>query len=255
MAFTYVGSAFISAQTKSVTDPQSFTLSSQLDAGNLGVLAIAVDNLTTTDGNTNNIVGVTDSVGNTWVKAREFTNGQGGSAAGACVALFYCIATTNLPAAGTITVDFSGTPTNACAVIGLEFTKGAGTTINLDGGTDVANDASQPSNLTLSSLANKEHLFVRAVANEAVLTSIFPTTGYDGGGVATSGGGGASNMGAYIEAGVITGTSSTSTMSFVTGGADNASVFIALSEVGGAAFIAKPPYVVTRMTNFRSNFY
>lgn len=233
MAFVSVGSLF-AIQTKSVTDPWIFgnPFTAQLDAGNLGVMILGTDNITTTDGNTSDHITVTDSVGNIWVKGREFTNGQGGAAAGATVSIWYTVATTNLPTTGTITVDFNGVPTNAATATGWEFTKTAGTTIVLDGGTDVANDGAAPGSLSISSLANIEHLFIRGIADEGVTTTFTKTANYTNfTSASTAGGGGASNMSVYGEFRILTGTSSTSAPSLTTASNDKASAMIAISEL------------------------
>ena len=239
MAFASIGNAG-NATTKSVTDPWSPSpFSGTVSAGNLVVAIVAVDNIQTTDGNSNTVVGITDSTGsNTWTKAREFTNGQGGAAAGACVAIFYSVLTSSLSSSNTVTVDFSGLPTNAAAITFWEFSKGAGTTISVNGSGDLANDGADPGNITISGLSSKQYLFVRGIAAEQSIGSPFTNTASYTAFVSngTTGGGGASNMTVFGEWRILTGTGDSSDPS-ISASSDCASTFVALSESGASAAV------------------
>jgi len=83
------------------------TATTTLSVGNLGVIIIATDNNQTTDGDEVCVSNVTDSAGNTWLKAGEFTNGQGAAQAGALVSVWYTVALNQLNTAGTITGSFT----------------------------------------------------------------------------------------------------------------------------------------------------
>ena len=106
------------------------TAAAQLDTGNLGVLLIALDNTSTTNGNTTEVSTVVDNALNTWTKIREFCNGQGTAATGATVSVWYTIASANLPiTTGIITITFANTITSKAAKV-WEFTDRKSTRLN-----------------------------------------------------------------------------------------------------------------------------
>src|SRR5262245_17493612 len=138
MAFASVGTLG-SVQNKTADKASAaLTITAQADAGNLVVLWIAVDNNSSTSGGVDEaaITGVTDSAGgNTWVEAKEWTNSAGSAAqTGATVALWYSVLTNTISSGGTITVSWNNaTSRDAAALSAWEFTKGAGTTIAIEG--------------------------------------------------------------------------------------------------------------------------
>ncbi len=151
------------------------TTSAALEVGNLGVCAIAIDNISTTDGNTNSVSSITDAAGNTWTKAREYTNGQGGAAAGATVAVYYTRATTQLNNAAAITFNFASAITAKAAKC-YEFT--LSNNVVVDGTGDEAKDAADPGSLTATGANNVEHLWIRAIAAETTGTAWTATAGW-----------------------------------------------------------------------------
>ena len=70
------GSSFCTANVGTSATSWTFAPSAQLTAGNVGVIVLATDNLAITDGYTNDHFSMTDTAGNTWTKAREWTSGR-----------------------------------------------------------------------------------------------------------------------------------------------------------------------------------
>lgn len=198
-------------------------------AGRFYCIAIAKDNAASADGNTSEVTSITDSQGNTWTKAREFCNAEGGAGAGVTISLWYSVCTTG--GSATLTLNFSGSVT-AKAWNEIEATIGAGSTISVAGGTDVADDGVNPSALTLSGLASQEYLFVRAAGAENTALSTTQTANYtERPDQNTTGGGAASNINCWLEHRVFTGTGDTSDP---TGFATTwASVYVAFKETAG----------------------
>lgn len=225
----------------------ALTTSAAAEAGNVVALCVTVDNNQTTDGDEGAVSSVTDSAGgNTWAKAIEFTNGQGAAQAGATISLWYSKLTNQIASAGTITANFTNnTSRDAVAMSAWEFTIGAGSTLSVAGTNSVADDAvNDPSSLAISTLANAEHLFVRCTAREDFRHVATATTSYtlitDNG---TTGGADPSNMSVIGEFLILTGTSSTSSITITgdTNTRDMASVMMALDEVvaAGANFFPR----------------
>lgn len=209
----------------------------QLDAGNIGVCAVAIDNTATSDGNSNDVTSMSDSVGNTWTKIREFTNAQTGAAAGATVALFMTKATTNLTTGGTITANFSAAV--ADGMVCQEFSIGAGNVFTSEGTwQDLAADNAAPGSMTIGSLTSQAHIYLRATAHEGVQADAYtPTTNWtqfttntDN---FTTGGATASNMGPRCEFRIVTNTTDTSNPTYTN--ADHASVMVVFYEAAAPA--------------------
>jgi hypothetical protein len=204
------------------------TTSAQLDAGNLGILIIAFDNTSAVDGNTTEVSSVVDSTGaNTYSSMREYCNASGGAAGGQVVAIWKTRAASTLASAGTVTITFANSITSKTASF-YEFTTGAD--VQVAGN---ATDSESPAGAqVISSLANKEYLFVRGCGHENVTQAMTNTTSYTlFGHIATSGSGAATNSSVYGEWRVLTGTGDTSDPAGMTG--DCANVFIALEEITG----------------------
>jgi hypothetical protein len=228
-SFSSVGS-IITAQQKSSSASWSPTTSAQLSANNVGVLVIGVDNNDTSDGNTSLCTSVTDAASNTWVKAREFTNGQGAADGGATACIFYTKATTNLSSGSSITINLSVAKT-AKAVAGWAFSMNSANVLSVESGADLANDGADAGSITLSSLANREHLFIRGGAVESNGTTYTASTNYTTfthTSSTTSGGGGATNLGARGEFRILSGTSDSTDPT--TSASDQASAYVAINE-------------------------
>src|SRR4029077_14451427 len=109
---------------------------------------------------------VTDSAGNGWVKAVEFTNGQGTAQTGSLCSMWYCNAKANLAVGGNITANFNNAASrdDECMAFWV-FTKAAGTVGRVAGTGTRADDALDPGSLNVTTL-NKEYLRVRGIGSE-----------------------------------------------------------------------------------------
>ena len=143
------GSSFCTANVSTSATSWTFATSAQLTAGNVGVIVLATDNVATTNGNTNDHSSITDAAGNTWTKAREWTNAISAVADAATVSVWYSKASANLASGGNITVNLSGSIA-AKAVTCWQFTMGAGNTIVLEGGADKSDVQADAGLITLS---------------------------------------------------------------------------------------------------------
>lgn len=140
------------------------TTTATLEVGNLAIIGIGVDNFNTTDADHDEITNVTDSAGNTWTQICEYTNGQGTAGAGATSAAWMTRATSQLTSGGTITITLANS-VSAKAAVAHEFTVGGA--VEIDGSCSAtASDGLDPPSMTLSGLANVEHLYVRFHAKE-----------------------------------------------------------------------------------------
>src|SRR3990172_9754413 len=105
------------------------TTTAAAEAGNVVIVSVALDNNGSADGDNGECTSVSDSAGgNTWTKAREFQNAQGGAATGATVCVFYSKLTNQINSSGTITANFGHSPT-ASAIGAWEFTIGSGNVV------------------------------------------------------------------------------------------------------------------------------
>lgn len=228
MAFASVATLG-SSQEKTSDTSLVLTTSATLQVGNLAVLAIALDNFAGADGDNGEIASVVDSAGNTWVEVIEHTNSQGSAAAGATVALWYTIATSELASGGTITITL-GNAVTAKAASAWEFTTAAAS-LSIGGSTQVLNDGADPAAISLASLPSREYLWVHALAEEVPNTAgytedaDYTSMTADG----TTGGSGPTNM--RIRAGfrIMTGTGDTVDVGGG-GSSDSVQVFAALYE-------------------------
>jgi hypothetical protein len=225
---------FCSVQTKAAGSSWTFSPEAQYNAGEMCVLIVATNNNATGDGNFNEHLSVTDTGGNVWTKAHpngEFANGQGSAAAGATVSVWRSfIKTTVTVALGSLTLTMSTSQT-AKAATGWRFSLGL-SGLSVVGSAVLADDGIDPGSMTLSSLANVAHLFVRAIAQEDPSTTWVSTgsyTPFDHAGANTTGGAAATNMAARGEFRILSATGDTSNPSSVA--ADHASLYLAFDEV------------------------
>lgn len=240
MAFGDLGNT--TTGTCTTANQASFsTVSLNLTLDSFYVLIIAVDNNQTTDGDEGAVTSVTDSGGvNVWSKAVEFCNGQGSAQAGATVSIWYSLITSVL-VGGTITANFSNSASRDKAAWTLrEFSKGAGTTVAIEGtpGT-LANDGADPGSLDVTT-ANIACLRIRGIAAESNDTTALTTT--DGtwtafNGATTTGGGSAANQAVRAEFKISTATGAASNPTLYA--ADCASAYAAFKEVAGDTLFAQ----------------
>lgn len=227
-----------------------FNLAVSASIGDLVVLVIALDNIGTTDGDLSEVTLVQDQVGNTYSKAAEFTNGQGGAASGATISVWYSVLVAALTGSGVFQAFYSGNSTAKAAHCG-RFSKTAGTTIGIQTSSGLPNDGADAGSITLSSLPSREYLFIRACAIENNTATGTASTNFTNitAAVGTTGGGGATNMWVQSEYRIVTTTSQASDPT--TGAADCASVMIAFYEI--AALTAKK--YINNQSVKRSTYY
>ena len=234
MAFTF-STNLGTAQNKTANQASTtLTTTAAAAAGTFAVLIVAVDNNSTTDVNENAVTSVTDSVGNTWQKGAEYTNGQAGAQAGATCSIWFSNISINLPISGVITVNFSNnTSRDASALSAACWTKsGVGF---LRGSAVLAGDAVDPAALDYTS-PNSAHLRVRGIAQEtSATTALTVTASWTAfGGNQTTGGSVATNMGVRGEHRIVTGTSASSNPTCVA--IDHVSVYCAFYEQTSTTF-------------------
>jgi hypothetical protein len=236
LAFASVGSIG-SVQSKSANQSSLvLTTNATLNADNLGVLIVAVDNNATADGDEGAVSGVVDSAGNTWTKGHEYTYAELAAQAGATCSVWFKRVTSELASSGTITISFTNnTSRDASAATAWEFTAGAGTTISVEATNQLVGDTTVPGSLNATT-SNIECLRVRGLAleNTAADTVLVVTDGTwtkftDN---ATTGGSAASNMGVCGEFKISTGTGAASDPATSTDkNMDHVGVYVALKEV------------------------
>lgn len=142
--------------------------------GDLVIVNLGINNTQTGDGDSTDINSVVDSAGNTYILAKQYTNGQGAAQAGATAGLYYSVLTVQLPATtGTITGNVDSVV--AKAISAWRFTisvPGIGIASSLG---DVG-DAVDPASVSLSSLPSREYLFVNVHSGEGPELTIIYTT-------------------------------------------------------------------------------
>src|SRR3972149_297686 len=105
-----------------------------LEVDKVGILVCSGDNVTAADGNSNDHGTVTDSAGNTWTKAYEFTEGTGGVAAGPTVSVHFAKVNTQLTGgSSTITCNYNTAVMDRAMHLTNGFTIGAGNTVSVVG--------------------------------------------------------------------------------------------------------------------------
>src|SRR5438128_8145937 len=231
------GSSFCTANVGTSATSWTFAPSAQLTAGKGGVIVLATDNLTITDGYTNDHFSMTDTAGNTWTKAREYTSAISAAADAATVSVWYSKASFNLATSGNITVNLSGLIA-AKAVTCWQFTMGAGNTIVVEGYADKSDDGVDAGSITLSGLPNIEHLFIRGTASEAsgqTYTASTSYTTFDSTSSTFVGGATSTSMDARGEFRIFTATTDTTDPTMSTAARDRASTMVAWREVVGPA--------------------
>lgn len=234
MAWTAASSTTWSGSSKTAGTTVSTSTARTVAVGDVLVVIIGANNVGTADGDNSEVSSVTDNLGNTYLKAGEFTNAQGSAAAGATCSIWYSQITT----AGNATATATFANSIAAKVItGAKFTASAGATISVVGLATLANDNADPGSMSISGLASQEYLFIRGFASETTVNTPTVTSGYSNiDAIGTSGGGAATNMSAAGESRITTGTGSTSDPTYTN--ADTASVFVALKEAASSTPIS-----------------
>jgi len=212
-----------------------------LDVGDKIFVHVAKDNVSPGDGETNEVVSVEDSFGNTYVKIKEFSNGQGKKLAGVVAALFLA---TNIasypppepkpfatipPESFIVTVRFS-TSNVAAKTMAVQRVISRYDLEVVDFAF-LANDNANPSKMDLENVPpDVEHLWVRTMGLEGAWVNFFETPSYDDWGtIGTTGSGRASNIAVAYEADIFTGTSNPSDPIAIN--ADSVSILVAFREI------------------------
>jgi choline kinase len=198
-------------------------------AGDLVVVFIACDNNQTTDGDEGAVTSVTDTGGNTYIKAREECNGQGGAQAGATVSVWYSVLTVAL-SSHTITANFSNTTSRDATAMGaIKATMAAGSTVSVAASNSAVTDAGGAPSVDAAT-GNYPHLRVRADGRESNGTSGTATTNWTRPFSALANTGtSATSMRCVAEYRVVTATGAASAPTSAAS-ADSATVYVAFRE-------------------------
>lgn len=216
----------------SAVSSASWTLTStaSLDAGEVGVLRVGLDNISAVDGDNNEVVSITGGSG-TWTKLGEYTNSQGGQALGVTVSAWVFIPSGSNPVGTVFTITLSGSRTQKVAALekwsvgagkGLQQTTEAAYIVSqIDAGAGFGSSA-------YTGLTNKERLYLRVLGAEMSTTSsVAATSGFTA--LSTFRSSTSSPISLLGEFDVATSTGETSNPSF-TPTADKAGMFFALEE-------------------------
>lgn len=219
------------------------------EVGRLLVLAIAVDNHASVDGDEGAVSSVTDSAGNSWQKAGEWTNSEGSTQAGGTMSVWYCVVTSQIANGGTVTANFTNsTSRDAVAMTGNKFTISA-SAVEVAGLTRQSFDASDngPA-ITISGLTSGEYLWWRSQSSEPGDNVSAPTTNYTAiTRVFANTGVTATSMSVIGEFRITTATSQTSDPSGVGAAFNLAVVFVAFKEAVGASGGPFPHFIRSAM--------
>lgn len=178
MTFTSVGTLGSVGSANANQSSLVLTTSATLEKTNLGVFILAVDNNQTTDGDEGAVSSVSDNAGNTWLKAVEFTNGQGAAQGGATCSFWYKMPNVGvqLTSGGTITANFTNASSrDAATAFAWEYTIIADGTVAVAGTNTLADDAADPSSLDLTT-SNEALLRIRGIASELNSTTNLTNT-------------------------------------------------------------------------------
>jgi hypothetical protein len=172
----------------------SITLATTVNAGSLIVVTVGADNKATTDvTGADDVVGVSDSKGNTYVLAAGQTNGQGSANAGAHGSIWYSNTTVQLVSSDTITLTI-GTSGNARAFFAGSYSVGAGNIAQVVGTASGVGDTGADPASVISGLTSGNYLYV-GVSSDETTTGSAAYTGFTRLGiVASTGGAAASNI-------------------------------------------------------------
>lgn len=207
-------------------------------------VAAFTDNTPTTDG-VSAEHSISDTLGHTWTKGGEFTNGRGSAGAGVTTSLWATRVTTEITTGDSITLTCASSVT-AKALAFWESTVAAGKTFQF--GTAVtgqSNASATGPSLVTSGLANAEHLFLAAEGWEGPGGDVYTKdTDYAfANSRGTTGGTDTANIAGQLHRRIFTGTGDTYQASLSVA-RDWASVFVPVDEVDlPASGDAGYPYV------------
>lgn len=231
-----VGTMGTGTSSTSNTSIATTTATNSLAAGDTALLVCVTDNTTTTDGNSNDHTGCADSLGNTWEKLYEYTNGEGSAAAGVTVSLWMLYATAAV-ATGTVVTVTLGTARVDKVTSVWKFT--SNTKLRLStAATGNATDASNGfGSASFSSLPSLQRLYFRGLGKEANSTTANTvTTNFTNITAQRS----RNNAAAVLVRGefrINTSTGETSNPTLAVSG-DTAGIFVALEETPRELYVA-----------------
>lgn len=221
----------------SAASSSSWTLATTatLDPGEVGVLRIALDNITATDGDNNEVTSVAGGDG-TWEKLGEYTNSQGAGAAGVTVATWLFTPSSSNASGTVITITLASSRTQKIAAL-EKWNVGAGSSLRqTTGAAPVVSQVDAGGGFgssSFSGLTDGERLYLRVLGAEMSTTaSVSATAGFTA--LSTFRSSTSSPISLLGEFRVNTSTGETSNPAF-TPTADKAGIFFALEEysVGG----------------------
>lgn len=209
--------------------------------GDLVVVVVALDNTATTDSDSTTVSSVTDTKGNTYVKARERTNTAGGAAAdGACLSIWYSNITIAWAVGNFITANHASLTARAIVTIAFSPTNANGGTLDA---TTAENhtDGSDPASFSLTPAGgSREYLWIYGLAAEGPSGDTDTPDSTNGWNLAaqgaTSGQSAVTNM--YASAGYQIATASSKTCDWTHTARDNQQLLVAFTEnaAPGAGF-------------------
>ena len=217
------------------TNNLTITTTAIAEVGNVIIVIVAGDNIAIVDGDSTN-VSITDAAGNTYTRAKEWTNDISGAGTGAVAAIFYSKVTTQLNSGALITITTTSAIT-AKAASAWEFSIGAGNVVSVQGSAGLSTDGADPAAITISGLTSAEYLWIHCVAHEGPNTDAFTQDidylSLDANG--TTAGGAASNMSVRGGRRIFTGTTDTVDVTYTA--ADHAQAYVALKEAAPPAAV------------------
>jgi hypothetical protein len=212
----------------------SCTSSATVPVGDVVLVFSAWDNAGTSDADTTQL-SCSDSVGNTYTRAGERTEGTGGADAGVVAILCYSKVTTQIETTSTITVTSDSR--TAKGIRARQYTIGAGNIVSVAALLTVSDGGVDPTTLTISGLPSQEYLFVEVIGAEGPSTDTYTYqasyTNFSP--IGTTGAAAASNIHVTAEQRIFTGTGDTVNPESNTADRDYARVYVALKEAAAPA--------------------
>jgi hypothetical protein len=212
--------------------------SGSIGANNVVIAVIGKDNLASANGETTEISGVADTNSNTYAKAAEYTNSEGGAGLGATVGAWIARVTSALDNTDTTTATF-GSAVDAKTIGILDVVLGAGNTLQVADHTVQADSTTTGFTGSLSGLPSKEYLWLLIGVQETTGASAATVTGYTAANVGIANTGtNSTSISTRIWYKIATGTGETPAMGGTINNADKAFLFMALEEVADGAVAA-----------------
>lgn len=232
MAFASVSTLGNNGATTNNQASLTITTSAALAVGDLAIIISAVDANATTDGDDLAVSGIAHAgSGQNWIKAAQFSNGQGSLGTGTSVSIWYRKITASIASGQAIVITYTSAPnSDETAASAWKFTMDTSMFPKLEGTATAANDAGATGSLNVTT-PNIPCLRIRATSTEsATATAWTATAGWTL--MTLRGSGGATDAAQHIRGEFIISTA-TGAASNPTGGvnpADHASVYAAFSE-------------------------